>query len=177
MTLGSVSAVISIEIRLETKPLNVMNYIGIHQEQAAREIKALNTLLASYQVFYQNLRGFHWNIKGEKFFSLHKKFEEYYAVAAEEIDAIAERVLTLGGIPLHSYSAYIAESKLREIVDVGLARTAVESTLEQLIELINLERELLKLSAEVEDEGTNALISEMLTKHEKNVWMLSAWLK
>lgn len=154
-----------------------MNYIGIHQEQAAKEIKSLNTLLASYQVFYQNLRGFHWNIKGEKFFGLHEKFEEYYSAASEEIDEIAERVLTLGGVPLHSMSSYVKESKIREVTEVSEARTAVESTLEQFIELINLERELLAQSDELKDEGTNALISGLLSKHEKTIWMLSSWLK
>ncbi|WOK06778.1 Dps family protein [Imperialibacter roseus] len=154
-----------------------MNYIGIDEDVAAGEIKALNSLLASYQVFYQNLRGFHWNIKGEKFFGLHEKFEEYYTAAAEDIDAIAERILTIGGAPLHSISQYLKESKIREVTEVSEARTAVESILEQYIELVNLERPILDQSAEANDEGTNSLISDLLAKQEKTIWMLSSWLK
>jgi starvation-inducible DNA-binding protein len=154
-----------------------MNYIGIDEDAAADEIKALNGLLASYQVFYQNLRGFHWNIKGEKFFGLHEKFEEYYTSAAEDVDAIAERILTIGGVPLHSMSQYLKISKIREVTDVSEARTAVESILEQYIELVNLERPILDQSAEVNDEGTNALISGILVNQEKAIWMLSSWLK
>ncbi|WP_416868080.1 MAG: Dps family protein [Imperialibacter sp.] len=154
-----------------------MNYIGIDEDVAAIEVKALNSLLASYQVFYQNLRGFHWNIKGEKFFGLHEKFEEYYTAAAEDIDAIAERILTIGGVPLHSISQYLKESKIREVTEVSEARTAVESILEQYIELLNLERPILDQSAEANDEGTNSLISDLLAKQEKTIWMLSSWLK
>ncbi len=37
--------------------------------------KGLQQLLADLQVYYTNLRGFHWNIKGREFFLLHEKFE------------------------------------------------------------------------------------------------------
>ena len=36
----------------------------------------LNVLLANSQIYYQNLRGFHWNIQGRDFFELHLKFED-----------------------------------------------------------------------------------------------------
>ena len=50
------------------------NLIGIDQDKAKALTVELNQLLADYQVFYQNLRGFHWNIKGGEFFELHLKF-------------------------------------------------------------------------------------------------------
>jgi starvation-inducible DNA-binding protein len=55
-----------------------MNRIGLNTEDAKKLSDSLNDLLANYQVFYTNVRGFHWNIKGEKFFELHLKFEELY---------------------------------------------------------------------------------------------------
>ena len=48
------------------------------QTKNAELISGLNNLLADLQVFYQNLRGLHWNVKGNMFFLLHEKFEEYY---------------------------------------------------------------------------------------------------
>src|SRR5690554_6958370 len=74
----------------------------------------LNKLLADYQIYYQNLRGLHWNVKGVKFFMLHEKYEEYYDEAAETIDEIAERILMIGGKPLHSYDAYLQTAELKE---------------------------------------------------------------
>jgi starvation-inducible DNA-binding protein len=78
------------------------NLIGIDKEKATELSQKLNQLLADYQLFYQNLRGLHWNIKGKEFFELHLKFEEYYNDAVVKVDEIAERILTLGGEPLHT---------------------------------------------------------------------------
>ena len=65
------------------------NIIGIEDKKAKELVVSLNDLLANYQVFYQNLRGFHWNIKGKEFFELHLKFEELYNDALIKVDEIA----------------------------------------------------------------------------------------
>jgi starvation-inducible DNA-binding protein len=57
-------------------------------------------------LYYQNLRGIHWNIKGRAFFDLHVKFEELYNDANMKVDEIAERILTLGETPLHTFDDY-----------------------------------------------------------------------
>ena len=44
------------------------NTIGLENNQAKQMAERLNALLANYTVFYMNVRGFHWNIKGDKFF-------------------------------------------------------------------------------------------------------------
>jgi starvation-inducible DNA-binding protein len=72
------------------------NRIGLNTELSNSLVTELNTLLANYQLYYQNLRGFHWNIKGDAFFTLHLKFEELYGDAVLKIDEIAERCLRLG---------------------------------------------------------------------------------
>ena len=52
---------------------NELNQIGLDKESAKRVADKLNLLLANYKVFYMNARGFHWNIRGEKFFELHSQ--------------------------------------------------------------------------------------------------------
>ena len=52
------------------------NRIGLDQEHSKMLAEKLNVLLSSYQVFYINTRGFHWNISGDKFFELHVKFDQ-----------------------------------------------------------------------------------------------------
>ena len=81
--------------------------------QNSEIVSRLNTLLADYQIHYQNLRGLHWNIQGRSFFTLHSVFEQYYNQAAERIDALAERILMLGGKPLHTYQDYL-DTRLAE---------------------------------------------------------------
>src|ERR1700741_3811543 len=90
------------------------NQIGLDTAGAEKLAKGLNKLLANYQLFYINTRGFHWNITGQKFFELHVKFEEMYTDALLKIDEIAERVVTLGYTPLHSYTDYLKTSDIKE---------------------------------------------------------------
>tara|TARA_R110000868_G_scaffold167976_3_gene402540 strand:+ start:80 stop:544 length:465 start_codon:yes stop_codon:yes gene_type:complete len=154
-----------------------MNHIGLDTEQSKNLANKLNNLLAAYQLFYINIRGLHWNIKGEKFFELHVKFEELYNDSFLKIDEIAERIVTLGETPLHSYTAYLENSSIKETTHVSEAREAVQTVLNGFTELLKLEREILSLSADAEDEGTNALMSDYIREHEKSVWMYSAFLK
>ncbi|MFZ6011743.1 MAG: Dps family protein [Bacteroidota bacterium] len=152
------------------------NQIGLDKTETEKLATLLNELLANYQVFYMNVRGFHWNIRGEKFFELHVKFEELYADALLKIDEIAERVLTLGYTPIHSYSDYLKISEVKERTGVSDGRVAVESILDGYKILIMKERELLRLSGEADDEGTNALMSDYIRQQEKSVWMYSSFL-
>ena len=152
-------------------------FIGLDEQQSKELVVELNKLLASYQVYYQNLRGFHWNISGPEFFELHMKFEELYNAAQISIDEIAERVLTLGGTPLHSFSAYLSHSRIAEAVDVSTAKETVRTTFNNLSELVSLERMILSAAGKADDEGTVALMSEYITAQEKTLWMLNAYLK
>lgn len=155
---------------------NYAEYIGLKQPEANELIDKLNNLLANYQVFYQNTRGFHWNIRGEKFFELHLKFEELYNNFQVKIDEIAERILTLGGVPFHSFTKYIEESSIKAIENKTDGRECVAEILEAFKVVINLQRELLELSSKYNDEGTNALMSDYIREEEKLVWMYSSFL-
>lgn len=153
------------------------NYIGLDAQKSKALVTKLNSLLANYQVFYMNTRGLHWNIKGDKFFELHLKFEELYNNLVLKIDEIAERVLTLGGTPLHSYSDYLKQSSIKETKNVSSGKDGVKLVLDSFQKVIILQRELLKLSSEADDEGTNALMSDYVREQEKLVWMYTAYLK
>lgn len=156
--------------------MKTINAIGLDKAKSATLAEKLNVLLGDFSIFYMNVRGFHWNIKGEKFFELHLKFEEIYNDLQVKIDEIAERILTLGHIPAHAYSTYHESSRIKEVKNVSQGRAAVEHLLEGFQKLILLERELLDLAGDANDEGTNALMSDYIREQEKTVWMLNAWL-
>ena len=71
------------------------NILGLPVKETEEIANDLNVLLSSFQVYYQNLRGIHWNIRGKRFFDLHVKFEELYNDSQLEIGLIAERVLPI----------------------------------------------------------------------------------
>ncbi len=153
------------------------NLIGLDTEKTQLVASKLNGLLADYQVFYQNLRGFHWNIKGKSFFEMHEKFEKYYNDANEKIDEIAERILTLEVEPKHTFSAYLQASSIEEAQGVGDGGQAVGLIVQTLSALLVKEREILSLAGEAGDEGTVALMSEYISETEKSLWMLNSYLK
>ena len=153
------------------------NSIGIDKIKAQELSEKLNNLLSNYQIYYQNLRGFHWNITGQNFFELHAKFEELYNGANTAVDEIAERILTLEGRPLHSFTAYLQNAKLQEVKDVSDGQQTVKLTIDNISELVAQEREILALANEAEDEGTATLMSDYLKEQEKTLWMLNAYSK
>ncbi len=157
---------------METK-----NHIGLDTAKSKILAENLNNLLADYMMFYQNTRGLHWNIKGEKFFELHLKFEELYTNLLLKVDEVAERILTLGGSPLHTFEDYKNTAKIKTIKNISDGREGVQSILDAFEILIVRQRELLNLSADAEDEGTNALMSDYIREQEKLVWMYSSFLK
>ncbi|MDH5400460.1 MAG: DNA starvation/stationary phase protection protein [Cyclobacteriaceae bacterium] len=153
------------------------NLVGIDREKAIILSSKLNELLADYQLFYQNLRGLHWNIKGREFFELHLKFEEYYDEAVLKIDEIAERVLTLEGEPLHTFSDYLNVSEIKEEKGITSGIEGVEIIVKNFSTLILKEREILSLAADANDEGTVSLMSDYISGTEKTLWMLNSYLK
>ena len=150
--------------------------IGLKDTDCATIASKLNELLANYSVFYQNTRGAHWNIKGEQFFTLHPKFEELYNNLVLKIDAIAERILTLGATPNHNFSAYLQLSTIKESNDVEDAEACINNILDSFKIVITLQREILEIASEAGDEGTNSQMSDYITEQEKEVWMYSAYL-
>lgn len=153
-----------------------MNKIGIDSNKSKELADLLNDLLANYQLFYTNVRGFHWNIRGEKFFELHVKFEELYDDLVIKIDEIAERILTLGYQPEYRYSKYMKVSEISEATQTSDGIKDVESILDSFSILISKQRVILDASDDADDEGTNSLMSDYIREQEKLVWMYSAFL-
>ncbi len=140
-------------------------------------ITKLNELLSNYQLHYQNLRSLHWNIKGQSFFELHLKYEELYTRSQEVIDELAERILSIGETPTSRFSDYLKTSSLSENEIIHDGKTGVNYILEAQKSILKIERELLDISGEMGDEGTNALMSDLIKKKEKTNWMFKSWLQ
>jgi starvation-inducible DNA-binding protein len=153
-----------------------LNSIGLDTKKTKGLANNLNQLLANFQLYYQNLRGIHWNIKGRAFFDLHVKFEELYTDANMKVDLIAERILTLGESPLHTFDDYTKAAKVPVGKNISQDDKAVELIVASLTELLKMERSILDTAADANDEGTNSMMSDFITEQEKTVWMMKAWL-
>jgi len=164
-------------MNIEKNKIMKTNILGLPVVESDLIITDLNVLLSSFQVYYQNLRGIHWNIRGKRFFDLHVKFEQLYNDAQIKVDLIAERVLTIGGKPLHTFEDYIANNKLVVGKNISNDEKAVHLIVTSLSDLLKIERDLLVKSAEINDEGTNSMMSDFIAEQEKTIWMMNAWLE
>ncbi|MCG9692590.1 DNA starvation/stationary phase protection protein [Vibrio sp. Isolate22] len=153
------------------------NIIGLDEKRSLELVDQLNVLLAEYQVLYMNVRGYHWNIKGRAFFELHAKFEEIYNDLVIKIDEIAERILTLGGKPVHNYSQYLELSDLSEAIDINDGNEAIKQILQSYRVLLIKQRDILSNATDLNDEGTAALMGGYISQQEKETWMMNAYLQ
>lgn len=136
----------------------------------------LNQLLAAYQVAYFNARACHWMVKGGNFFELHKLFETLYTDATNKIDEVAERILTLGGIPLQSGAELIRRSEIREREVKGEETACVKLLLDDLRALGEIEKRLVEEADSIDDVVTADQLTGYMAEQQKTMWMLSQFL-
>ena len=153
------------------------NQLGLNKDYAEKMAGMLNAYLSNVQVSYMNVRGYHWNIKGKQFFMLHEKFEELYDALNEMADEIAERILMLGGEPVHAFSKYLEMASIPEKEQVSTPEETVSEVLSEIRQLLADERKIIEEASENGDDGTVDMVSEFLDAQEKMIWMYSAWQK
>ena len=78
--------------------------IGLSQEQRDTIADGLGRLLADTYVLYGKTHGFHWNVTGPMFNTLHLMFMEQYTELWTALDEIAERIRALGLMAPHGGS-------------------------------------------------------------------------
>jgi len=156
---------------------NMKNLIGIDKKKGKIISERLNLLLADYQLFYQNLRALHWNIKGKDFFELHLKFEELYNDAVIKVDEIAERILTLEAEQLHTFTDYLKNSNIKEEKSITDGTKGVKIVVKNFSTIVAQERKILELAVDAGDEGTVGLMSSYISQTEKTLWMLNSYLQ
>lgn len=144
-----------------------------------KSISALEKLLASYSVFYINLRGYHWNLMGDSFFEFHTQFEKMYSQTEETIDRLAERLRALGEFVVADYSTYAEQSfvSLSKIKKSSVSDAqALDETVESLQRLINFKKEVLPSLKEEKDYATEHMFIEDVLEEEKTLWMLKSYM-
>lgn len=138
--------------------------------------KDLNQLLADHQVFYQKLRGYHWNVTGPLFFALHEKFEELYNEAALRVDELAERVAALGTRPLSTLKEQLAASRIQEDDGAPNANDMVRNLHNDFESLTGWLRETAGVASDANDVATVNLVEGFADANDKTLWMLRAFL-
>ncbi|NMM53767.1 Dps family protein [Paenibacillus aquistagni] len=136
----------------------------------------VNQQVANLNVFYVKLHNYHWYVKGHMFFTLHEKFEEFYNEVTENMDEVAERLLTIGGKPYATMKEYLEHTTLQEGNASDSADTMVKNLAADFKQLIKEFEAIMEAAQEQGDEGTSDVFLGIKSEYEKHVWMLEAFL-
>ena len=152
--------------------------IGISAANLTQVHKVLNNVLANGNILYIKLRNFHWNLKGKDFVEYHELFEEQYEQVAEAVDAVAERIASLGGTAIGTTSEFASASNLKETPG------KLPANLEMVKQLVKDHETIIKglrkavddCDEKYKDMGTSDFLTGLMTDHEKMAWKLRQYL-
>ncbi len=160
---------------MENNTERVYSRIGFSKEETEKIVKQLNIVLSNYQLFYQKLRNFHWNVTGESFFVLHNLFEDEYNAAHSTIDEIAERIRIFNHTPYSNYSDYLNVSTIKESPDNLKTDKMVDVILSDYETLINILNKAANVAADESDSATEDMLIGFIFSLEKTHWMISSF--
>lgn len=151
-----------------------LGYTGL---DTAQIVNSLNKLLANYQIHYQKMRNFHWNVKGRSFFELQQQFLNYSKTANSNIDELAERIRVFGQQPFSRLSEYLKVAEIKEVDSEFESEMMVRETLNDFQMLLSFMVDVTDAAIDIGDTGTEDMINSFIKNMEKNHWMLNAWLQ
>ena len=151
--------------------------IGIAPEQRQQIADGLGRLLADTWVLYGKTHGFHWNVTGPMFNSLHGMFDTQYTELWDSLDEIAERIRALG-IP-----APFGDSKLTQLATIKEA-DSIPAAMEMVAQLVadheavaRTARSVFEIADAANDQPSADLLTQRLQVHEKTAWMLRSLIQ
>jgi starvation-inducible DNA-binding protein len=136
----------------------------------------LNKQIANWSVLFIKLHNYHWYVKGNQFFTLHTKFEEFYNEASLHIDELAERLLAIGGQPVATMKECLAMASVQEANGNESADEMVQSISSDYSLLVGELKEGMSIAEQANDEITGDMLLAIHSSLEKHVWMLKAYL-
>jgi starvation-inducible DNA-binding protein len=152
--------------------------IALDERVRAVSVEALNQLLADTMMLRDLYKTHHWQVAGQTFYQLHLLLDKHYSEQSTLVDALAERIQSLGGI---SVAVPHDVAEMTRIERPPRGREEVPVQLSRLLEaheiILQEARQAAKKAAEAGDDGTNnLLVSGVIRTHEMQVWFLSEHL-
>ena len=151
--------------------------IGIPTEQRQQIADGLGRVLADSTVLYAKTHGFHWNVTGPMFNTLHLMFMEQYTELWTALDEIAERIRALGHVAPFGGQTYSSLSSIPETEGVPTALAMVRELVEGHEAVARTIRQVFALADAASDQPTADLLTQRLQIHEKTAWMLRSLLE
>jgi starvation-inducible DNA-binding protein len=150
---------------------------GIPEADRNAIAQGLGHLLADSYTLYLKTHNYHWNVTGPMFQTLHLMFETHYTELALAVDAIAERIRSLGEPAPGSYLAFGKLTKIKEEAGIPKAQDMIKNLVDAHETVIRTARELYPIVQKGGDEASADLLTQRIQLHEKTAWMLRSLLE
>jgi starvation-inducible DNA-binding protein len=147
-------------------------HIGIDEASRKQVADGLSVLLAESYMLYLKTHGYHWNVTGPFFSSLHSLFELQYTELAQAIDEIAERIRAVGFYAPASFSEFDKLSSIKEDTGIPKAMDMVYNLAADNEHIIETCRKIMPICTEIGDEASTDILTQRLHVHSKSAWML-----
>ena len=151
--------------------------IGISEADRKEISHGLSRLLADSYTLYLKTHGFHWNVTGPQFQTLHLMFEGQYTELALAVDVIAERIRALGFPAPATYKEFAKLSSVPETDGVPSAKEMIRALVDGQQTVVRTARGLFPVVEKSHDEATADLLTQRIQLHEKSAWMLRSLLE
>lgn len=162
--------------KTQTTPSGLPIDIGIsEQDRAAMAAELAHTLADSYTLYLMT-HNFHWNVTGPMFSTLHQLFMTQYTEMWQALDAIAERIRSLGHYAPGTYAEYARLSSIKEPTSVPSAEDMLRLLVSGNEAVARTARKAFQCADGINDQPTADLLTQRLDIHEKNAWMLRSLL-
>ena len=136
--------------------------------------ESLKQSLANTYVLYNKFQNYHWNLKGPNFFSLHTFFEDVYTKLAQNIDALAERIRFFDEVVPVGLSFYVENASIQHALLTENEKEALQDLIHNQSIIIKCLKKTMAHASENSDIGTETLIGDLISYHEKVLWLLKS---
>lgn len=143
-------------------------------ENRTEVAEKLGKVLASSYMLYHKTQGFHWNVTGPMFVSVHELTERQYKDLAKAIDEIAERIRTLGAPAPMGLAGYISDSNVLDQSEFPTVGQMLETLAHDHLIIADEMRSIVETAETVKDVYTADLLTARIGAHEEAAWMLKA---
>lgn len=147
---------------------------GIDRDQRKALAEGLAGVLADSYTLLGKTHGFHWNVTGDRFHSLHAMFQAQYEDLTDAVDELAERIRALGHFAPGSLSQFLKLTGIEDEHGVPDDRAMLEQLVRDNEQVTRACRAVVELADQAGDTVTEDLMNQRMAYHEKAAWMLRA---
>jgi starvation-inducible DNA-binding protein len=152
--------------------------IDLPAKARTKLVDLLNARLADAIDLQLQAKQAHWNVKGPAFIALHELFDRIAGEIGGQVDDLAERITSLGGVAEGTIQVVTGRSRLDAYpLEITDGRAHVDALAAAIAAFARSVRKAIEDAAKAGDADTSDLFTGISRSADKNLWLLEAHLQ